>query len=244
MSRLSRLTTLAATGLTAVALTASMAACSSNSDDAADQGSDQQVTTTADTDTGSDDADETEAAAEPTVPDGYTLTEVPGAELSIAVPSDWSTLTESTASDTEFVSALATALGRTEAETTAMLDSLALYSIDISGTRDYAENLNVEIAKGFTAMPSENDMVALLENQNNEAAGMVFEPGTYTETTTASGQDAVVETYTLPVDGGPTTEGTYVVVYANGGDDLALIAISTDSAERTQELADVVLGSI
>ncbi|MBE6475906.1 MAG: hypothetical protein E7Z95_10150 [Actinomyces succiniciruminis] len=241
MSRLSRLTTLAATGLTAVALTASMSACSSNSDDAADQGSDQQVSAAADTDTSSDGA---EAAAEPTVPDGYTLTEVPGAELSIAVPSDWSTLTESTASDTEFVSALATALGRTEAETTAMLDSLALYSIDISGTRDYAENLNVEIAKGFTAMPSENDMVALLENQNNEAAGMVFEPGTYTETTTASGQDAVVETYTLPVDGGPTTEGTYVVVYANGGDDLALIAISTDSAERTQELADVILGSI
>lgn len=241
MSRLSRLTTIAATGLTAVALTASMSACSSSSDDAADQSSDQQVSTAAGTDAGTDDA---EASAEPTVPDGYTLTEVPGAELSIAVPSDWTTLTESTASDTELVSALATALGRSEDEVTAMLNALALYSIDTSGTSNYAENLNVEIAKGYSSMPSENDMVTLLENQNNEAAGMVFKPGTYTETTTASGQDAVVETYTIPVDGGPTTEGTYVVVHANGGDDLALIAISTDSAERTKELADVVLGSI
>ncbi|PHP53186.1 hypothetical protein [Actinomyces ruminis] len=244
MSRLSHLTTIAATGLTAVALTASMSACSSSSDDAADQGSDQQVSAAADTDAGSDSTDETEAAAEPTVPDGYTLTEVPGAELSIAVPSDWTTLTSDTVANTEFVSALATTLGRTEDETIAMLDSLALYTMDTSGTSDYAENLNVEIAEGFSSMPSENDMVALLENQNNEDAGMVFQPGTYTETTTASGQDAVVETYTLPIDGGPTTEGTYVVVYANGGDDLALIAISTDDAERTQELADVILGSI
>ncbi|MDU0348085.1 hypothetical protein [Actinomyces sp. MRS3W] len=250
MQRLPRIATYTATTLTAAALALTMSACNSGSSDGEAVSTDQEVTVEESTASGSDESADTGSdtdattEAEPTVPDGYTLTEVPDAELSFAVPSDWTTLTGEDVSNTELVDAVASTLGRSTDEVAAMFQGLALYSVDTSGTSDFAENLNVEIVDNVSTLPAESDLVQLLERQSDASSGMVFEPGTYTETTTASGQGAAVETYTLPSDGGTTVQGSYVVVPAKNGSAMALIAISTTSAERTQELADAILGSI
>ncbi|WP_103061528.1 hypothetical protein [Actinomyces qiguomingii] len=252
MKRLPRMVTVVATTLTAVALTASISACSSNSDDSEDRNADQEVTAGTDSDAGTDadadadsDADSDDAAkSEPTVPDGYTLTEVPDADLSLAVPSDWSTVTGAEiSSQTELVDAIATTTGRTSEEVRTAMESLALWSMDTSGTKDYDENLNVELVEQRYAVPTEDEMAQVLENQANASANTTMTPDSYTTTTTASGDDAVLQSYTLQI-GDNTTKGAYVVVPAKGGDAYALIAISTATAERTRELADVVLASL
>lgn len=242
MSRLSRLSTLAATGLTAVALTASMAACSSNSDDAADQGSDQQASTAANTDTRSDGADETEAAAEPTVPDGYTLTEVPGADLSIAVPSDWSTLTGDDVSDPERVAAMATALNTTEDDARSRLEMLSLYSINMNeDSSGYGETLNVQML-AEPNLPSEDQLTAMIEAQSTTE--VTLDAGDYSTVTTASGADAIMQVYDLVYADGSSAPSAYLVLPTTDGSQTAYVAISATSTERTQELADVILGSI
>ncbi|SHE26835.1 hypothetical protein [Actinomyces glycerinitolerans] len=243
MSRLSRLTTLVATSVTAVALTASMSACSSNSDDAADQGSDQQVTTTADTDTGSDDADETEAAAEPTVPDGYTLTEVPGAELSVPVPDGWEAITGDDLADSERVEAVASALGYTTDQITAMMASIGLYAADTSGTSTLAENYNIQVV-ATSVMPGEADFNDMLTGSEQLPGVSSLTPGTFSEPKTASGEDAAMHTFTMNMDyATEPIEGAYLAIPTQDGQ-TALITMGTASAERTQELADVILGSI
>ncbi|MDO4901780.1 hypothetical protein [Actinomyces sp.] len=247
MKRLPRVATTLTTTLAAVALTASLAACqSNNSTDAEERNSDQQVTAEASTgtDSGSSKTGADATSSTPTVPDGYTLTEVPNADLSFAVPSGWTTLTGAEASSqTELVDAVATATERTPAEVLAAMESLALWSIDTSATENFVENLNVELLDSAYAAPSKDEVAQFLANQTANNPNANITPDTYTKTTTASGDDAVVQSYTLTL-GETSNKGAYVIVPAKGGKGFALIAISAASTERVQELADVILGSI
>ncbi|SDM29697.1 hypothetical protein [Actinomyces ruminicola] len=239
MKRTPRLATIATTTLTAVALTVSMSACSSGSDDAADQGSDQGVTADAGTDASTDGA---EASSAPTVPDGYALTEVPDTDLAIAVPSDWTTFTGDDVADPERVVAMATALNTTEDDARNRLEMLSLYSIDMNeDSSGYGETLNVQML-AEPNLPSEDQLTGMIETQSTTDA--TLDAGDYSTVTTGSGADAIMQVYDLVYADGSSIPSAYLVLPTADGSQTAYVAISTTSAERTQELADVILSSV
>ncbi|SDN37667.1 hypothetical protein SAMN05216355_102174 [Actinomyces ruminicola] len=244
MKRTPRLATIATTTLTAVALTVSMSACSSGSDDAADQGSDQGVTADAGTDATAEDTDagDAEASSAPTVPDGYSLTEVPDADLAIAIPSDWTTLTGDDVADAERVAAMATALNTTEDDARSRLEMLSLYSIDMNeDSSGYGETLNVQML-AEPNLPSEDQLTGMIEAQSTTE--VTLDAGDYSTVTTGSGADAIMQVYDLVYADGSSIPSAYLVLPTADGSQTAYVAISTTSAERTQELADVILSSV
>ncbi|MBM6980026.1 MAG: hypothetical protein I3J03_09980 [Actinomyces succiniciruminis] len=229
--RLPRPATLATTGLAAVALTLSMSACSSGSDDAADSASaasDQAVTATADT--GADD----NAA----VPDGFTLVEVPDYDISVAVPSDWDTLTTANTSDTELVGRIAQALDDSEEEVIADLEDTPLTSVDTASDTAsdtaVAPYLVLGRIDGEGALPTEDQMRSLAENEDADITG-------YEQTTSGSGADAAIITLSA-------TDGTQYHLSAfavSDGDDAYYAAvIVTDSEEQLKEISDAMLASL
>lgn len=233
MSRLSRLTTIAATGLTAVALTASMSACSSNSDDAASSSaaSDQAVTATADAD-----ADTTaDADGDATVAGGFTLVELPEYGVSVAVPSDWETLTSANASDIELVGRIAQARGQSEDEVIADLEDRPLTSVDTSADTDLAPYLFVTRVAGNGALPTEEQMRSLAENNAVEVAD-------YQETTSGSGADAIV--ITMNVSDGDAQYHASNLAVSDGDDAFFIVLITTDSEQQLQQVSDAILASL
>ncbi|CED90553.1 hypothetical protein [Actinomyces succiniciruminis] len=231
-TRLPRLTTLATTGLAAVALTLSMSACSSGSDDAADSASaasDQAVTATADT--GADD----NAA----VPDGFTLVEVPDYDISVAVPSDWDTLTTANTSDTELVGRIAQALDDSEEEVIADLEDTPLTSVDTASDTAsdtaVAPYLVLGRIDGEGALPTEDQMRSLAENNDADVTG-------YEQTTSGSGADAATITLSASEDG---TQYYVSALAVSEGDDAYLASvIVVDSEEQLKEISDAMLASL
>ncbi|SHE26832.1 hypothetical protein [Actinomyces glycerinitolerans] len=233
--RLPRPATLATTGLAAVALTLSMSACSSNSDDAADSASaasDQAVTATADASAHTT-ADTDDNAA---VPDGFTLVEVPDYDISVAVPSDWDTLTSADTSDTELVGRIAQALDDSEEEVIADLEDTPLTSVDTASDSDVAPYLVLGRIDGEGALPSEDQMRSLAED--DEDADITG----YEETTSGSGADAAILTVTASEDG--TQYYVSALAVSDGDDAYYASVIVADSEEQLKEISDAMLASL
>ncbi|RAX22808.1 MULTISPECIES: hypothetical protein [unclassified Actinomyces] len=231
--RLPRPVTLATTGLAAVALTASMSACSSNSDDAADSASaasDQEVTATADA--GADTTADTDDNA---VPDGFTLVEVPDYDISVAVPSDWDTLTSANASDTELVGRIAQALNDSEDEVIADLEDTPLTSVDTASDSDVAPYLVLGRIDGEGALPSEDQMRSLADSNEADVTG-------YEQTTSGSGADAA--TITLSASEVGTHYYLSALAVADGDDAYYASVIVSDSEEQLKEISDAMLASL
>ncbi|WP_136191913.1 hypothetical protein [Actinomyces procaprae] len=250
MKRLPRIAGIATTALTAVALSLSMSACTPNSDDAADRNADQAATADAgstDSEDAADTADapgaaDTEAASEPTVPDGYTLTDVPDTDLAIAIPSDWTTLTGDDVADPERVADMATALNTTEDDARSRLEALSLYSVDMDeDSSGYGETLNVQMLAA-SKLPNEDRLTEMIEEQST--ADVTLDAGEYSATTTGSGTDAVTQVYDIVYADGSSVPSAYVVLPTADGSETAYVAINATSAERRQELIDAILASV
>ncbi|NDR53029.1 hypothetical protein [Actinomyces sp. 565] len=241
--------TLGVIGLVAAAALA-VSACQSEPETTA-QSPDQQVTT----ESGGDSTDEpltdtaTDSASEPTaeitVPDGYTLTEVPDADLSLALPADWSTVAgdASDTSQADAVAEIANVTGWDEEQVIDSLRGMDLFSMDTSGDTRYNPNLSVVIYNDQYTRPTEDDMHTRLEHDIT-SSDLTATPVNYTAPSTASGQEAAVQTYVITGEDSSRTEGAYVAVPANRGDSMAVITISASTAEHTQELIDAILDSI
>lgn len=223
-----RALTLVATGLAAVALTASMSACSSSSEDAAGSASaasDQAVTATA--------ADTDEDA---TVPDGFTLVEVPDYDISVAVPSGWDTLTSADTSDTELVGRIAQALDHSEDEVISDLEDTPLTSVDTTSDADVPPYLVLGRIDGEGALPSEEQMRSLAEDDDAEATD-------YEQTASGSGADARIFTMSESDDVG-TQHYVAAVAVSDGDDAYFASVIVADSEEQLKEISDALIASL
>ncbi|SDM29807.1 hypothetical protein [Actinomyces ruminicola] len=222
--------TLAATGLAAVVLTASMSACSSNSSDAssASSASDQAVAVeTTGTEADADAEDSTAA-----VPEGFTLVEVPEYGISVAVPSDWDTLTSANTSDAELVGRIAQALDDSEDEVVADLADTPLVSVDTASDTPSALYLTRDDEDG--PLPSEEMMQELADNHNADSTD-------YRETTSGSGANAAI--FTMSAADGDTQHNLSAVAVSDGDNAFFMVVVVSDSEERVKEVSDAVLAS-
>ncbi|SDN37595.1 hypothetical protein SAMN05216355_102170 [Actinomyces ruminicola] len=229
-THLPRPLTLAATGLAAVVLTASMSACSSNSSDASSASDPVVAVETTGTEADADAEDSTAA-----VPEGFTLVEVPEYGISVAVPSDWDTLTSANASDGELVGRIAQALGHSEDEVNADLEDTPLTSVDTASDSDIPPSLVLGRVDGDGALPSEDRLKQLAET--NDVDSTDYEP-----TTSGSGADAAVFAVRALEDG--TQYYLSVVSVTNGDDSYYATVIITHSEHQVKEISDAVLASL
>ncbi|MDU0348784.1 hypothetical protein [Actinomyces sp. MRS3W] len=239
MSRLSRPLILAATGLATVALALPLAACSgSNTSETTSTQASQEATANSEdaADTGSDTDAQTDSDSTASVPDGFTLVEIPEYDMSVAVPSDWDTLTSANSSDTELVGRIAQALDKSEDEVIADLEDTALISADTSSSSGDASADEIAVGRAETdALPTEEEFIDLAEL--NEA-----DSSDYTSTTTPSGLEAAVFRMNAVAD----DEDHYIsIISVSTGDGIVdSVLIATSTAERDQEIYDAVLGSL
>ncbi|RLP07695.1 hypothetical protein [Propionibacterium australiense] len=212
-----------AAALSAAALTLSMSACS----------------TTSDTTTGSAESSQAASSPTPTVPDGYTRTEVPETGLSIAIPSSWETLTRDNVSDDALVERIAQARGMTPEALTMGLERFSLIGVDTSDTAGHAENLAAiqETDEELDGLPSEEEFTEEFLSDRE------IDSGEYARVTTGSGADAV--RYVLTGTGGDGQKHhSALVVFKNGEHTFFAAFIDAASTSRAQELADAVIGSL
>ncbi|MDU0348785.1 hypothetical protein [Actinomyces sp. MRS3W] len=239
MSRLPRPLTLAATGLTAIALSLPLAACSSTSDaDSTSTASGQAVTaeSSADAaDTGSGTAAQTGSDSTASVPDGYTAVEIPDSSVSFAVPSDWVTLTSDDADDDALVSAYTEASGQEADSVQVLLQMYAVIAASNSGT---SEEINAQITHEVTELRSEEEVTKDLEDN-----GLNFNDLSIETTTTGSGAEARTMSYSLDL-GQPMYVMTITTVTPEADGVVSITITTGTSAERTQELADAILASL
>lgn len=221
MKRQPRAAVLAA--LLAAALTLPMSACS----------------TTSDTTTGSSESGQVAGSPTPTVPDGYTLTEVPETGLSIAIPSNWETLTRNNVSDDALVERIAQARGMAPEALTMTLENSRLISVDTSDTADYAENLAAiqDTDEELDGLPSEEEFTEEFLSDRE------IDSGEYAQVTTGSGADAVRYVVTATGTDGQKHHAAFVFL-ENGEHTFFAVAIDAASTDRAKELADAVIGSL
>lgn len=222
MKRQSRAASIAA-ALSAAALTLSMSACS----------------TTSDTTSGAAESSQAAGSPTPTVPDGYTRTEVPETGLSIAVPSTWETLTTENVSDDALVARLAEARGMEPEALTMQLEDSSLISVDTSGATDYAELLTAmqDTDEGIDGLPDEQEFTEEFLSDRE------IESGEYAKVPTGSGDDAVRYVFTATGNDGQRHHAALVIVKAEKHTFLAVM-IDAASTGRAKELADVIIGSL
>ncbi|NDR53030.1 hypothetical protein [Actinomyces sp. 565] len=252
MKRLPRVATIVAATATTVTLAVSLSACSSDrSAEAEAQSPVQQVTAAAstNTDAATDAAKAPDAEADDsarsgaTVPDGYTLTEIPDADLSIAIPSTWTVATGAELADSESAEAIASALGYTTETVQALSNQLSIFAVDAGNTSTAGENISVQTTPG-TSLLGESDLSAALAVTSTQP-GVNVEPGTFSEVTTGSGDDASMYTYTMTMDSNPgrTIHGAYIAVLDNSGQSV-VINVASHTSTRVTDLSDAVIGSI
>ncbi|WP_147680213.1 hypothetical protein [Actinomyces ruminicola] len=229
-TRIPRLVPLAATGLTAIALTLSLAACSSGSDsaDSASPAGDQAVTV----ESSADAAPDADATA---VPEGFTLVEVPEYGVLVAVPSDWDTLTSANTSDEELVGRIAQALDDSEEEVIADLEDTPLTSVDTASDAEDPAYLYMTRSDGNGALPTEEMLRALAENHDATSSN-------YEQTTSGSGADAATFTMTGSEDG--RQRRVSGVAVSDGDDAFFLVVVVSDSEQQLQEVSDAVIDSL
>lgn len=220
MKRHSRAAALAAV---LTALTLSMSACSTASDGT----------------TGSPESSETASSPTPTVPAGYALTEVPGTGLSIAIPSNWETLTRDNVSDDALVERIAQARGMAPEALTMRLEDSQLISVDTSDTTDYAENITAmqDTEEELDGLPSEEEFTEEFLSDRE------IDSGEYAKVTTGSGADAVRFVFTATGTDGQKHHASLVLL-ETGEHTFFAVAVDAASTSRAQELADAVIGSL
>ncbi|NDR53027.1 hypothetical protein [Actinomyces sp. 565] len=230
-TRFPRLVPLAATGLTAVALSLSLAACSSSDSGSADPASTESSQSV----TVESSADAAQAPDGAAVPEGFTLVEVPEYGISVAVPSDWETLTSANASDTELVARVAKARDMSEDEVIADLEDRPLLSIDTAADGDFAPYLVLSRIDDDGPLPSEDKMQSLAELNAAETSELE-------QTTSGSGADASLFTMSASDDG---VQYNFSAVSVSEGDDAYITTVVvSDSAQQAQEVSEAVLASL
>ncbi|WP_143233264.1 hypothetical protein [Actinomyces ruminis] len=154
----------------------------------------------------------------------------------MAVPSDWDTLTSANTSDTELVGRIAQALDQSEDE---VIDDLEedtpLTSVDTSADADVAPYLVLGRIDGEGALPSEEQMRSLAENEDADITG-------YEQTTSGSGADAAIITLSATEYGTQYHLSAFAV--SDGDDAYYAAVIVTDSEEQLKEISDAMLASL
>ena len=222
MKRHSRAAALAAV-LTATVLVLPLSACSTASDGT----------------TGSPESSEAASSPTPTVPDGYTLTDVPETGLSIAIPSSWETLTAENSSDDALVERIAQARGVDPETLTMRLEDSQLISVDTSDTTDYAENITAmqDTEEELDGLPSEEEFTEEFLSDRE------IDSGEYAKVTTGSGADAVRFVFTATGTDGQKHHASLVLL-ETGEHTFFAVAVDAASTSRAQGLADAVIGSL
>ncbi|MDO4901778.1 hypothetical protein [Actinomyces sp.] len=193
----------------------------------------------------------------PTTPHGYTLTEVPGFGISLAVPSDWTTLTHDDLDD-ELVQAVADALDQEPDSVRENAQTFHLISVDADAT-DFTENLVVSQYQLEDGLPPEEEFAEVTADDQVDSSDFV-------QRTTGSGAEAALYTASgklagsgrafsiafmaimtggatgTPDTAGSTEDGT--AASTDPGGTVTFVMIDAASAERAREIADAVLASL
>ncbi|WP_103061529.1 hypothetical protein [Actinomyces qiguomingii] len=212
-------------------LAASLTACS-NSDDTQNTSaaSPEVAEATAPAETDGDSNSTT------TVPDGYMTVEIPDTTVTFAVPSDWSVLASNDIDDDERLNAFVQSTGL-DAETVRLkLEGHSVFAT--SGAQSGAtEEISVQTDSRMTKLRTEEEISADMEE-----SGLKFDGLSISTATTGSGAEARRMSYSL--DALQTHTALLNTLNPDAPGIILFAVTSTDSAERTQELADAILGSI
>ncbi|MBE6482992.1 MAG: hypothetical protein E7Z94_11595 [Actinomyces ruminicola] len=191
---------------------------------------------------------DTNSSDGPTTPDGYTLTEVPDFGFSLAVPTDWTTLTHDDLDDDELVATVAEALGQDADSLRDTADTFHLISVDANAT-GYAENLAVSQYELEDGLPPAEELAEVTDDDQVSSSD-------HAQRITGSGADAVLYTASGTLSGsGEAFHIAFMAVSMDTGatasadaatapSTATFVMIRAASADRAQELADVVLGSV
>jgi len=182
---------------------------------------------------------------------GYTLTEVPGFGISLAIPTDWTTLTPDDLDDDALVNTVAEALGQDAESVRESAETFHLISVD-ADAEGFAENLVVSQYELEDALPPEEELAEVTADYQVDSSN-------YVQRETGSGADAVLytasgtrgetgEDFAIALMAIATGSGPTSAAGATASPDAVITAtfvlIEAASADRAQELADVVIGSV
>lgn len=176
------------------------------------------------------------------VPAGYKTVTAPANNLSFAVPEDWISIDSASLSDEaavqEFLGQLSEESSLTQEKLVSSLGPRDLLAMATSrkGT-GFIENLLVtKRPEAYSAVPTEAVVAAKLEKDGAT-------PGAYQIVETPLGE-AARQTYTIEVSGN-TLYGIYLMVPSGKAEGTyTSILVTTIVEERTNELADALLGSL
>lgn len=194
-----------------------------------------------------------DSADGPITPDGYTLTEVPGFGFSLAVPTDWTTLTSDDLDDGELVQKVADALGRDADSLRETAATFHLISVD-TGVTGYAENLAVSQYELEDGLPPEDELAEITADDQvsssdyaQRTTGSGADAALYTANGTLSGSDEAfhIAFMAVSMESGATADAdeSAAADTAPAPTTATFVMIRAASADRAQELADVILGS-